>query len=75
MKAKKLVFNKKTVANLTGSDMNSARGGYQTIYSCALSEGCPTDFIDCTGQICECTQICTMPCPITLYDCDTDWDC
>jgi len=73
MKIKKLVFNKKTVANLTGSDMKSARGGANTLYSCALSEGCPTDFIDCTDKFCECSQICTLPCPITFVNCETDF--
>jgi hypothetical protein len=75
MKAKKLVFNKKTVANLSGVDMISARGGANTIYSCAISETCPTDFLYCTERRCECTDLCTLPCPISLYDCDTDYDC
>jgi len=61
MKAKKLVFIKKTVANLGGSDLNSVRGGARTYYSCALSDLCPTDDF-CTNHMCDCTFLCTRTC-------------
>jgi hypothetical protein len=75
MKTKKLVFNKKTVANLNGSAMATARGGLRTEYSCAFSDKCPTDFVDCTGERCECTFLCTRLCPLTQIDCPSDLIC
>lgn len=58
---KKLVLNKKTVADLSRVDMDSARGGtiysvfwWQSCYTCQTCLECQTDDITC-GLMCQTT--------------------
>ena len=74
MKNKKLVLNKKTVAHLNVNDMDSLHGGFWSYNSCAVTNDCQTD-VACTGDHCECTFACTIPCPISIAGCDTDVPC
>lgn len=67
---KKLELNKKTIVNLMGSEINSIRAGvYPTIASCAATYDCPTDLLCTDPEFCECSALCTWPCPITIVEC------
>jgi hypothetical protein len=62
---KKLALNKKTVADLNGSDMDYAHGG--GIPPCELTQGhstCPTADISCGGTCAasECQSECPLIC-------------
>lgn len=60
---KKLVLSKETISDLNDRDMNSARGGYETIYTCTT---CQTG-AGCTNPgPCEETVACTTFCSIFL---------
>jgi hypothetical protein len=66
---KKLVLNKKTVADLSGPEMNDARGGTLT----TQTEPFTLCGFNCSIQLC--TGITCGPCAYTVVGCDTNWDC
>ena len=75
---KKLILNKRTVANLNNTDMNSLKGGIYTGYTCQ-DDGCDT-VISCENTLCYiCESItCGTAIPPTAFctnDCNTNAYC
>ena len=62
---KKLSLRKETIANLKGKELDAVRGGQETIDTCAMTNGCPTDFLCTDPKMGECSAVCTLPCPVT----------
>jgi hypothetical protein len=65
--SRKLMLNKKTVANLNGNLMGRVRGGYQN----TQTDSCCLVHTDCP----DCTQTCNCPTDVTCATCATCQTC